>query len=76
MLAILSDNSRHTLWRAKGYLEMENGTIQKVDYTFGDTFLAVRDVVAEEHRNLLVLIGPDLNIQWLQEQFDTLPQTE
>lgn len=76
LLAILSDNSHHTLWRAKGYLEMEDGTIQKVDYTFGDTFLDVRDVVAGEHRNLLVLIGPELDTQWLQAQFDTLLQTE
>jgi len=76
LLSILADTSRHTLWRAKGYLEMADGTIQKVDYTFGDTFQDARDTAPEEHKNLLVLIGPDLDIPWLEQQFDELPQTE
>jgi len=74
LLSILADTSRHTLWRAKGYLEMADGTIQKVDYTFGDTFQDIRDTAPEEHKNLLVLIAPDLDTSWLEEQFDFLPQ--
>lgn len=72
LLSILADTSHHTLWRAKGYLEMADGTIQKVDYTFGDTFRDERQNAPDEHKNLLVLIGPDLDIPWLEQQFDTV----
>ena len=72
LLKILSDSSRHTLWRAKGYLNMEDGSIRKVDYTFGDAFEEDREAVPEENRNLLVLIGPNLDTQWLEEQFNDL----
>ena len=74
LISILSDESRHTLWRAKGYLNMEDGSIRKVDYTFGDAFEEDRETVAEENRNLLVLIGPNLDTQWLEEQFDQIFQ--
>lgn len=74
LLSILADTSHHTLWRAKGYLEMTDGTIQKVDYTFGDTFRDGRQNTPDEYKNLLVLIGPDLDIPWLEQQFDALPQ--
>ena len=74
LISILSDESRHTLWRAKGYLNMEDGSIRKVDYTFGDAFEEDRETVAEENRNLLVLIGPKLDTQWLEEQFEQLLQ--
>lgn len=72
LLSILEDTSHHTLWRAKGYLEMTDGRVQKVDYTFGDTFRDSRDTVPEEHKNLLILIGPNLDTQWLEQQFGEL----
>lgn len=72
LIRILQDESHHQLWRAKGYLEMTDGSIRKVDYTFGDAFEDDRDTVAEEHKNLLVLIGPELDEQWLEEQFTSL----
>jgi hypothetical protein len=43
-----------------------------VDYTFGDTFRDSRDSVPPEHKNLLVLIGPNLDIPWLEQQFKEL----
>lgn len=72
LLSILEDTSHHTLWRAKGYLEMVDGTIQKVDYTFGDVFQNPKNNVPEAHRNLLILIGPGLDTQWLEQRFDEL----
>ena len=76
LLSILQDNSHHILWRAKGYLEMTDGTVQKVDYTFGDTFRVARNTAPENHKNLLVLIGPNLDIRWLEQQFEELTYIE
>ena len=70
LFTILKDESRHVIWRAKGYLKMQDGSTRKVDYVFGDTFEETKDLVSEEHTNLLVVIGPKLDEEWLEKQFE------
>lgn len=72
LLELIQDGSHQNIWRAKGYLELDDGTIRKVDYTFGDTFEEVRELIPEEHKNVIVLIGPELDTDWFDRQLEAL----
>ena len=50
---------RHGVWRAKGFVAMRDGSIRKIDYTFGDLFTADRDSGTSSVAEGIVLIGED-----------------
>ena len=60
------------IWRVKGYLRMCDGTIKKVDVSFGDQFMESIESFPESKTNLLVIIGRKINILWLKKQFEEL----
>lgn len=69
---ILNSTEPCHIWRAKGYLKMENGMICKIDAVFGDIFEETRTEVKEDKIGLFVLIGDKLDRKWLDEQFKSL----
>jgi G3E family GTPase len=69
---LLADTEHCNLWRAKGILQMDNGTTKKIDITFGDFFEETRDVSEDERAGTLVLIGKRMDTQWLNSKFKTL----
>ena len=50
---------RGGVWRAKGLVPMEDGSVVKIDYAFGDFFTSVRSDGEEAPVGEVVLIGED-----------------
>lgn len=69
---ILNNTDYCHIWRAKGYLKMENGQICKFDAVFGDFFEEFRTELSEDKIGVMVLIGDKINSKWLDEQFKKL----
>jgi G3E family GTPase len=69
---LLADTEHCNLWRAKGILQMDNGTMKKIDLTFGDLFEENRDVAEDARAGTLVLIGKRMDTQWLSSKFKIL----
>lgn len=57
------------IFRVKGYLKMKDNTICKVDQVFGDNFEETIPYFPEEKSNILIIIGKNLPVQWLKNQF-------
>ncbi|MCC8161738.1 MAG: GTP-binding protein [Lachnospiraceae bacterium] len=57
-----------SIWRAKAYLKMEDGTIQKIDYVFGDSFRTEVEHFSADKLNYLILIGENLDADALEEK--------
>ncbi len=70
--AILEDTAHNNLWRAKGFLQMADHTVKKIDLTFGELFEEDRSIQDDERTGTLVLIGEKINVQWLSEKFKEL----
>lgn len=70
LLKILYCKNSKDIWRVKGYLKMSNGKKKKIDYTFGEHFLEDVEDLDVEKSNMLIVIGKNLNIHWLQEKFE------
>lgn len=48
-----------SLWRAKGCLRMEDGSLRKLDLVYGDVFVEKIRKFPEDKTNMLVLIGKE-----------------
>lgn len=70
LFALLKDQNHCELWRAKGYLPMEDGSVRKVDLAYDEIFQEDRRTVSEEKIGILILIGTKLDIQWMQDQLN------
>ena len=65
----LEENS---VWRAKGFVTMTDGRIKKIDYVFGDFYIANKSPAAPAVPDKVVLIGEDrraLSEEGLVERF-------
>lgn len=69
LLRLLKDEEHCRLWRAKGYLPMEDGSIRKLDVVYDEVFQEEREQIPKEKTGFLILIGTKLDIHWLQEEF-------
>lgn len=47
------------IWRAKGFVTMTDGSIKKIDYAFGDFFIAIKSPDTAAASDEIVLIGED-----------------
>ena len=59
----LTQETKDCLWRGKAFFEMEDGSVCKWDFVYGDIFQEVREEfqeIEEEKQNVLVLIGKRL----------------
>lgn len=59
----LTQETKDCLWRGKAFFAMEDGSVCKWDFVYGDIFQEVREEfqeIEEEKRNVLVLIGKRL----------------
>lgn len=72
LMKIFQQEQCADIWRVKGYLSMYDGTIKKVDVSFGDQFIESLESFPESKANLLVVIGRKINILWLKKQFEEL----
>lgn len=68
----LDDVLCEDIYRIKGYLAMDDGSCLKLDYVTGDLFTEEVDMVEENARNTLVLIGRKHNVMWLHRKLTTL----
>lgn len=66
---ILQETQTNEIWRAKGLLKMQDGTIKKIDAVFGDLYEEERATTKEQKTGTLVLIGKKLDVEWLKKQF-------
>ncbi len=66
---ILQETQTNEIWRAKGLLKMQDGTIKKIDAVFGDLYEEERATTKEQKTGTLVLIGKKLDVEWLENQF-------
>ena len=66
---ILLETQTNEIWRAKGLLKMQDGTIKKIDAVFGDLYEEERATTKEQKTGTLVLIGKKLDVEWLKKQF-------
>ena len=64
---ILTDETQLELFRAKGFLRMKDGKIQKIDYVFGDYSAEELENPVCTEANELVLIGPRINRTFLEQ---------
>jgi len=68
----LDDVLCEDIYRIKGYLAMDDGSCLKLDYVTGDLFTEEVDMVEENARNTLVLIGRKHNVMWLYRKLSAL----
>ena len=68
----LDDVLCEDIYRIKGYLAMDDGSCLKLDYVTGDLFTEEVDMVEENARNTLVLIGRKHNVMWLYRKLSVL----
>lgn len=72
LMVIFRQEQCKDIWRVKGYLKMHDGTVEKVDISFGDQFMESLERFPESKTNHLVIIGKKINILWLKKQFEIL----
>lgn len=72
LLAVFEQEACAEIWRVKGYLKMEDGSIRKMDVVFGDHFQEEVEGISESKLNQLVFIGRKLNLLWLREQMERI----
>ena len=57
LVRILNETTDQTIFRVKGYLELEEGGICRVDFAGDEVFLHKMDTYDSDKTNKLVLIG-------------------
>ncbi len=68
LFALLRSDRCGDIWRAKGYLKKDDGSITKVDYVYGDSYQGDSSPIAEDKLNLLVIIGQQINRSALEAE--------
>lgn len=71
--ALLSDSSIHCeFWRIKGFLNVSDSQVVKLDLVFGEWQEELRSRTNENSLNTLIFIGPRINVSKLSDLFSSI----
>ena len=65
----MTEQNESEIWRVKGRISISDGTVRKIDLTFGDFYEKEIEDPQEELTGQIVFIGPKINKKQITDMF-------